>query len=82
MPLSAAAQAALDKAATRAANLASRDAGLGEFDPPSVETKPLSEKKLKALEDAKERSRPIIYKCYFLLQTVESLTKPNFEHSK
>ena len=74
MPLSKAAQAALDIAAKRAARVASRDAGWGEFDPPSVEPKPLSEKKKKALEDAKEKSRP---RCYFLLQKVEGLTKSN-----
>lgn len=55
MPLSEAAQRALDKAAARAARVAERDAGLGDPDGPQPNYP--SEKKTKALEKAKEESR-------------------------
>ena len=61
MPLSDAAQRALEKAAAWAARVAERDPGLGDPDGPQPNHP--SEKKSKALEKAKEQPRPV---CDFL----------------
>ena len=58
MPLSKAAQEALDRAAQRAARLAEDDAGLRELEPSETSPALSLEKKGDRLAEAKELSRP------------------------